>query len=94
MELGLERRIRMDLITVYCTSWCSDCWRAKSFLKERGVAFREVNVDEDVDAEELVLRVNDGKRKVPTIEVGGRYFACSPFDPYQLSEELGIPLNL
>lgn len=80
-------------ITVYTTSWCGDCRRAKRFLKERGIEFREVNIDEDVDAEDLILRVNDGRRKVPTIETGGRYFACSPFDPYLLSSELGIPLN-
>ena len=55
--------------------------------------FEEINVDEDPDAEELVLRVNDGRRKVPTLEVDGRYFACSPFDPEQLAAELKIPLN-
>ncbi len=80
-------------ITVYTTSWCGDCRRAKRFLKERGIEFREVNIDEDADAEDLILRVNDGRRKVPTIETGGRYFACSPFDLYLLSSELGIPLN-
>lgn len=80
-------------ITVYTTFWCGDCRRAKRFLKERGIEFHEVNIDEDIDAEDLVLRVNDGRRKVPTIETGGRYFACSPFDPYLLSSELGIPLN-
>jgi len=37
--------------------------------------------------------VNNGLRKIPTIEVAGRYFASSPFDPYQLSDELKIPLN-
>ena len=83
----------MSEITVYGTMWCGDCRRAKQFLRERGIAFREVNVDEDPEAEELVLRVNDGRRKVPTIGVDGRYFACSPFDPYQLAEELKIPLN-
>jgi len=83
----------MDEIVLYSTQWCSDCRRAKRFLSERGVKYREVNIDEDVDAEDLVLRVNDGLRKVPTIQVGDRYFACSPFDPYQLSEELKIPLN-
>ena len=80
-------------ITIYMTLGCSDCRRTKQFLTERGVEFREVNIDEDVDAEDLVLRVNGGRRKVPTIEAGGRYFACSPFDPYLLSSELGIPLN-
>ena len=78
---------------MYCTNWCSDCRRAKQFLKDRGVAFVDVNIDEDVDAEELVLEVNEGRRKVPTIKVGDRFFACSPFDPYQLSAELNIPLN-
>jgi len=83
----------MAEITVYSTCWCGDCRRTKQFLRERGIAFREVNVDEDPEAEELVLRVNNGFRKVPTIGVDGRYFACSPFDPYQLAEELKIPQN-
>lgn len=80
-------------LTVYSTTWCCDCRRVKQFLRERHVPFREVNIDETPDAEELVLRVNNGRRKVPTIEVEGRYFACSPFDPYQLVEELKIPLK-
>jgi len=83
----------MAEITLYTTTWCGDCRRAKQFLRERGLKFREVNVDESPEAEELVLRVNDGRRVVPTIEVDGRYFACSPFDPYQLAEGLKIPLN-
>lgn len=83
----------MAEIIVYGTFWCGDCRRAKQFLRERGIAFREVNIDEVPDSEDLVLRVNNGRRKVPTIEVDGRYFACSPFDPYLLSEELKIPLN-
>jgi glutaredoxin len=62
-------------------------------LKERGVSFREVNIEEDPSGEEIVLKANDGKRVVPTLEVGGRYFACSPFDAEQLAEELNIPLN-
>jgi mycoredoxin len=80
-------------VTIYGTKWCCDCRRAKQFLRERGVEFREVNIDDAPDAEELVLRVNQGRRKVPTLEVEGRYFACSPFDPSKLADELKIPLN-
>ncbi len=83
----------MELVTMYSTAWCPDCRRAKMFLKERGVNFREVNIEEDPAGEEIVIRANDGKRKVPTLEVGGRFFACSPFDAEQLAEELNIPLN-
>lgn len=83
----------MDTIRIYTTSWCADCWRTKQFLRERGIPYEEINVDEDPDAEDLILRVNEGRRKVPTLEVAGRYFACSPFDPDLLAEELKIPLN-
>jgi glutaredoxin len=62
-------------------------------MKERGVEFREVNIEQDPSAEEIVRKANDGKRKVPTLEIGGRYFACSPFDAEQLAEDLNIPLN-
>jgi glutaredoxin len=72
-----------EAVTIYSTSWCCDCRRVKNFLRDRKVAFREVNV----------LRVNNGRRKVPTLEVAGRFFACSPFDPHRLAEELKIPLN-
>jgi mycoredoxin len=83
----------MAAITIYTTAWCPDCWRTKSFLKERGVSYREVNIEEDPRGEEIVIQANHGKRKVPTLEVGGRYFACSPFDPEQLADELHIPFN-
>ena len=83
----------MAEIVMYSTEWCGDCRRAQLFLGERNVSFREINVDEDPDAEDLILKINDGLRKVPTFEVDGRHFSCSPFDPYKLSEELKIPLN-
>ena len=83
----------MASVTMYGTPWCGDCRRAKQFLRERGVTVQEVNIDETPDAEELVLRVNNGRRKVPKIEKEGRYFSCSPFDPYKLAEELNVPLN-
>jgi glutaredoxin len=83
----------MTPITMYSTRWCPDCYRAKLFLKARGVEFREVNIEKNPAAEEIVIKVNNGKRKVPTIEVGGRYFACSPFDAARLASELNIPLN-
>jgi mycoredoxin len=83
----------MEPLTMYTSAWCPDCWRAKTFLKERGVAFREVDIEKDPSAEEVVLKANDGRRKVPTMEIGGRYFACSPFDAEELAENLNIPLN-
>ncbi|HEV3220821.1 MAG TPA: glutaredoxin domain-containing protein [Candidatus Acidoferrales bacterium] len=82
------------MVKMYTTGWCPDCLRAKRFLQERGVEFEEINVDESPDAEDLVLSVNDGCRKVPTFELNGEFFACSPFDPYLLAEKFRVPLNL
>lgn len=83
----------MEAITVYSAGWCPDCWRTKKFLSERGVQFLEVNIEQDEQAEELVLRVNGGRRKVPTLQVGERYFTCSPFNAQKLADELRVPLN-
>jgi glutaredoxin len=52
-----------------------------------------VDIDQDEESEELVLRVNNGRRKVPTLKIGERYFACSPFNAQKLADELHIPLN-
>jgi mycoredoxin len=83
----------MEPITIYSTGWCPDCRRAKAFLQQRGVKFEEVNIENDPDAERLVLLANNGRRRVPTVRVGERYFACSPFNAQQLADELNIPLN-
>jgi glutaredoxin len=80
-------------IIMYSTLWCPDCRRAKSFLKDRGVDFVEVFLEDNPEAEGLVLRANNGRRKVPTIQVGNRFFACSPFNAARLASELNIPLN-
>jgi mycoredoxin len=80
----------MSTLKMYSTAWCPDCRRAKKFLNQNGIAFEIVDIDESPDAEDLVLSVNDGRRKVPTFEVDGRYFACSPFNAAQLAQELNI----
>lgn len=78
---------------MYTSTWCSDCRRAKHFLRDRGIEVEEINIDESPDAEDLVMKVNDGRRKVPTFDLNGEFFACSPFDPYLLAEKFGVPLN-
>ena len=31
-----------ETIVMYSTTWCPDCRRAKSFMKDRGLQFREI----------------------------------------------------
>lgn len=80
----------MASIRMYTTEWCGDCRNAKRFLKENGIDFDEINIEENEQAAEFVIRANEGKRKVPTFEVDGRTFNLSPFDAKKLRTELGL----
>ncbi|HEY2930617.1 MAG TPA: glutaredoxin family protein [Acidobacteriota bacterium] len=78
------------MIRMYTTVWCPDCHAAKRFLKERGIEFQEINIEEDPGAVDFVVQANAGRRSVPTFEIDGRTFSCSPFNARKLKENLGI----
>jgi mycoredoxin len=79
----------MSEVKMYTTTWCPDCRNAKSFLNSRGIAYTEINVDDDPSAAELVKTINDGKRKVPTFVVGDDAFHNSPFSLQLMEEKFG-----
>ena len=68
----------MEPITVYSTAWCPDCRRAKTFLKERGLAFEEVNIEDDPDGEEIVSPREQRKTNSADTESGGALFRVQP----------------
>jgi len=72
-------------VLLFSTSTCSWCRRAKRYLKERGVAFREINIERDADAARDVVR-KTGQRGVPVIKIGGRWIVG--FDKEQLEKAL------
>ena len=75
---------------MYTTQFCGDCYRAKWFLTQRDVPYEEINIEKDPGAADFVIQANKGKRRVPTFEVDGRTFHCSPYDPEKLARELGL----
>lgn len=77
-------------VRVYTTQWCSDCWRAKKFLRENDVEFSEIDIEQDDEAVELVMAKNDGKRRVPTFEVDGAYYG-NPSIP-ELARIVGVSI--
>jgi mycoredoxin len=77
-------------IRIYTTSWCPDCRQAKRFLEEHQLPYEEIDIEADPRAAKFVKRANHGKRKVPTLEVDGRVFSCSPFSAQSLKRELGL----
>ena len=75
---------------MYTTTWCVDCRRAKWFLKAQEVPFEEINIEQDRDGAAFVSRVNDGRHRVPTFELGDKVFHCSPYNAEKLARELGL----
>lgn len=59
----------MAEVTIYSTTVCPYCVRAKDLLKRKGVSFTEVNVDDD-DARAAMITKAGGRRTVPQIFIG------------------------
>jgi mycoredoxin len=55
-------------LTVYTTSWCGYCIRLKSTLNAGGIAYDEVDIEDDAAAADFVSAVNNGNRTVPTVK--------------------------
>ena len=59
---------------------CADCSRSKALLRRLGVPFDEVYVEDDPEATQAVIRLNDGRRTLPTIVIDGRVVLAEPSD--------------
>lgn len=55
------------IIKMYSTTWCGDCRMAKRWFDSHSIAYEDINIEEDEQAAEFVVKVNGGKRSVPTI---------------------------
>lgn len=69
-----------ERVTVYGAEWCGDTVRAMRHLDQRGVAYDFVDIDEDAGGEQKVIEFNNGKRRIPLVEI-----ASDNGDPKQLS---------
>ncbi len=75
-------------IVIYTTTWCPDCRAAKKFLQAKGLAYEEIDIEKNPDAAEIVMRLNDGMKKVPTLDVGGRIVSGDQFDASRFEKDL------
>jgi glutaredoxin 3 len=81
-------------IVMYSAAWCGYCARARALLQGKGVAFREIKVDEDMAERQAMIARSGGRRTVPQIFIGDRHIGGSD-DLYSLekSGELDRLLN-
>jgi len=57
-------------VVIYRTPFCPYCTRAAMLLRGKGVAFREIDVSNDEEARQRLLR-ETGSRTVPQIFING-----------------------
>jgi mycoredoxin len=54
-------------VTMYSTPWCGYCRRLKSQLEREGIAYAEIDIEQDTNAADYVMSVNGGNQTVPTV---------------------------
>ena len=74
-------------IQIYTTPSCPWCKKAKSYFRELGINFKEIDVSKDQKAaEELVRKTH--QMGVPVIQIGNQYVIG--FDKNKIERLLGI----
>ena len=74
-------------VTVYSTPTCPFCIRAKQYLKDNNVQFEDIDVSENHDkAQEMIKK--SGQMGVPVLEIDGAIIVG--FDKDKIKEALGI----
>lgn len=54
-------------VTMYSTPWCGYCRRLKSQMEREGIAFAEVDIEQNPASADYVMSVNGGNQTVPTL---------------------------
>ncbi len=54
-------------IVMYATEYCPDCLRAKAFFEAHKIEYLRVGLENNEEATEFVININNGMRSVPTI---------------------------
>ena len=59
-------------VTMYATSWCPYCSRARSLLERKGVTLHEIDI-ESAPEKRAEMQTRSGRRTVPQIFIGGQH---------------------
>lgn len=76
-------------IVLYGTAWCPDCKRAKRFFGEHRVPYLNVDIEQDPQAMEFVIALNQGKQIIPTVVFPDGEILTEPSDA-ALAQKLGL----
>jgi glutaredoxin 3 len=60
-------------VTIYTKDWCPYCRAAKDLLRQKGVAFEEIEITGKPEARSAMIQRAGGRSTVPQIFIGERH---------------------
>lgn len=83
----------MATVTVYSKSWCPFCRRAKALLIQKGVAFNEIDIDQQPEKRDEMIQLS-GRSTVPQIFINEHHVGgCDDLFDAEYDGELDNLLN-
>jgi len=81
-------------VIMYATGWCPYCRRAESLLRDKGVTFDWIDVEDHPGRREEMMRLS-GRRTVPQIWIGERHVGgCDDLFALEQSGQLDAMLSV
>jgi glutaredoxin 3 len=74
-------------VLMYTTAWCPYCQQARQLLRDKGIAFAEVDVDAEPQRRAEMFERSKGEYTVPQIFIGSQHIGGA--DDLQALEESG-----
>jgi glutaredoxin 3 len=63
----------VPVVEIYTKTFCPYCWRAKTLLESKGVAYQEISVDFGGELKQAMVQRARGRTTVPQIFIGERH---------------------
>ena len=63
----------MNAVTIYTRSWCGYCSAAKDLLRNKGVNFKDIDIEATSGARQEMVQKARGRTSVPQIFIGERH---------------------
>ena len=82
-----NKKTKKTEVKVYSTPTCPWCVKAKDFLREHGISFKDLDVSSDEKARNEMLK-KSGQMGVPVLDISGEIIVG--FDVERIKSALGI----
>src|SRR5947209_3668361 len=76
-------------IKLYGTNWCSDCKRTKKFLGEQRIHYDFINIEEDLEGQAFVQKLQNGGMTIPALVFGDGSVLIEPSNA-EVAAKLGL----